>query len=61
LSDISSNISAVHAISSNIESAVIGLQPTDYNSNHAVLTGNNTQLKAAYTDTKNITAALKNM
>jgi hypothetical protein len=68
LSDMTSKISAAQAISSNIESSVLSLQPSDYNSNHTVLSGDNTQLKtahtddqAAYTDAKTIVSALKAM
>lgn len=68
LSDMNSQIAAASAISSNIESTVIGLQPTDYNSNHEVLSGDGTQLKTAHTDdqnalndAKNIVTALKSM
>jgi hypothetical protein len=68
LSDMTTQTNAAQAISSSIESGVIGLQPTDYNSNHAVLTGDNTKLKTAHadnqaadTDAKNIVSALKSM
>jgi hypothetical protein len=68
LSDIQNQTQAAHAISSNIESVVVNLQPSDYNSNHAILSGDNTQLKtahadnqAAYADAKNIVSGLKNM
>jgi hypothetical protein len=50
LTDMSAKISAAQAISSNIESTVINLQPMDYNSNHSVLVGDNTELKTAYND-----------
>lgn len=50
LNNMNSSITAAHSISSGIESGVINLQPTDYNSNHAVLTGDNTQLKNAHSD-----------
>ncbi len=50
LNDMSAKISAAQAISSNIESTVINLQPMDYNSNHSVLVGDNTQLRTAYND-----------
>jgi hypothetical protein len=68
LNDMTTKTSAAQAISSNVESTVINLQPSDYNSNHAVLSGDNTQLKtahsddqAAYTDAKNIVSSLKSM
>jgi hypothetical protein len=65
LSDMTSKTAAASAISSNIESSVVNLEPTDYNSNHALLSGDNTQLKtaasddlAAYSDAKSIVSAL---
>jgi hypothetical protein len=68
LSDMTAKTNTAQAISSNIESSVINLQPTDYNSNHAVLSGDNTQLKtahtddqAAVTDAKNIVSTLKGL
>jgi hypothetical protein len=66
LTDLNAKVSASQTISSNIESSVINLEPTDYNSNHAVLTGDSAQLKnahtdnvAASTDAKNIITGLK--
>ena len=66
LADMNAKISAAQAISANIESTVINLQPSDYNSNHTVLSGDNTQLQtahadnvAAYADAKEIVSALK--
>lgn len=68
LGDMTSKTSAAQAISSNIESSVINLEPTDYNSNHSVLVGDNTQLQtahtddqAAYSDAENIVSTLKSM
>lgn len=68
LSDMDAKISAAQATSSNIESTVISVEPSDYNSNHAVLSGDNTQLQTAHTDdaaattdAKNIVTALKGM
>jgi hypothetical protein len=68
LADMQSRATAAQAISSNIESTVINIQPSDYNSNHSVLTGDNTQLKTAHnddmasvTDAKDIAAALKSL
>jgi hypothetical protein len=68
LSDMQSKTTAAQAISSNIESSTVNLQPSDYNSNHAVLSGDNTQLitahsddQAAATDAKNIIASLMAM
>ena len=66
LTDMSAKIAAAQAISINIESTVINLQPMDYNSNHSVLVGDNTQLKtahddiqAAYNDAMSIVSGLK--
>lgn len=68
LNDMSSKITAAQAISSNIESTVINLQPADYNSNHTVLVGDFAQLQtaqkdilAAYQDAKNIVTSLKTL
>jgi hypothetical protein len=66
LSDMTTKVNDSQAISSQIESTVLTLQPTDYNTNHTVLSGDNTQLKTAHTDNqaavmdaKNILSALK--
>jgi hypothetical protein len=68
LADMTTKTAAASAISTSIESGVISLQPSDYDSNHSVLTGDNTQLKsahadnqAAYADAKAIAAALKSL
>ena len=50
LTTLNSKVSAAQAISSNIESAVVNLQPSDYNSNHSVLSGDRDQLKTAQSD-----------
>jgi hypothetical protein len=50
LSDMNSQISTAQAISSSVESTVITLQPTDYNANHTVLEGYNSQLQTARSD-----------
>lgn len=50
LTNMNNEITAASKISSDIESSVIVLQPSDYNSNHAVLSGDNTQLKTAHAD-----------
>ncbi|HTB48783.1 MAG TPA: hypothetical protein VK712_01740 [Verrucomicrobiae bacterium] len=67
LSDLNSKVAAAQAISSSIESSVIGLQPSDYNSNHSVLSGDRNQLSTAHTDiqaaiadAQSIVTALKN-
>ncbi len=66
LSDMTSKVTAAQGISSSIENKVIGLQPTDYNSDHALLSGDSAQLKtahtdnmAAFSDAKQIVAGLK--
>jgi len=68
LSDMTNKTTAAQAISSQIQSKVINLQPTDYNSDHALLSGDRDQLKtahddnqAAYNDAKTIVASLKTM
>ncbi|HWT40757.1 MAG TPA: hypothetical protein VN081_05860 [Dongiaceae bacterium] len=50
LDDLTAKITASLAISSKVESTVITLEPTDYNSDHTVLSGYNDQLKTARTD-----------
>jgi hypothetical protein len=52
LADMNKQISNAQTISTGIESSVINLQPTDYNTNHAALDGDSTQLKTAQTDIK---------
>lgn len=68
LSDMTTNVSAAQAISSGIESKVISLQPSDFNSDHALLSGDSAQLKTAhadnkqaYNDAKSIIATLKTL
>lgn len=68
LDDLNAKVSAAQAISASIESKVIALQPSDYDSNHAVLSGDADQLKtahsdnqAALTDAKAIVSGLKNL
>lgn len=50
LSDMTSKVSTAQGISSSVESSVIGLQPSDYNSNHSTLSGYRDQLKTAQND-----------
>ena len=59
--DMTNQITSAQTISSNIESNVINLQPSDYNSNHSVLSGDNTQLKTAHTDDQNAETDAKNI
>lgn len=68
LTDMTKQLSASQQLSSSIETKVISLQPTDYNSDHTILGGDNTQLKTAhddnvtaYTDAKNIISGLKTL
>lgn len=68
LNDLTTQLNNASAISSAIEQKVLTLQPTDYDSNHAVLSGDSEQLKtahsdneAAYNDAKNIISELKNL
>lgn len=68
LANMNSQINAAQAISSSIESSVVNLQPSDYNSNHRVLSGDRDQLKTAQSDIKqavssatSIVAGLKNL
>ncbi len=50
LTVLNSKISSAQTISSSIESSVINLMPSDYNSNHSVLSGDRDQLKTAQDD-----------
>lgn len=68
LDDMTAKAQAATAISSSIEAKVINLQPSDYNSDHALLSGDRDQLKtahgdnqAAIGDAKAIVAALKKL
>lgn len=66
LNDMTTKVNAAQSVSNSIESKVISLQPTDYNSDHAILSGDSAQLKtahadneASYQDAKQIVAGLK--
>jgi predicted PurR-regulated permease PerM len=68
LSDMQAKIAAAQTISTQIQTSVIALQPSDFNSNHAVLSGDAAQLKtahqdnaAALVDAKAIVTSLKNL
>jgi hypothetical protein len=68
LNDLKAKTSAALAISTDIESSAIILQPSDYNTNHSVLSGYRDQLKTAQTnvqaavaDGKSIAAQLKQL
>ena len=65
---MTTQVSNAQAISSSIESKVLTLQPSDYNSDHTLLNGDAAQLKtahtdneAAFTEAKNIVASLKTL
>lgn len=53
LTALNSDISTAQGLSSNVESSVIGLQPSDYNTSHKVLAQYEANLKTAATDNKN--------
>jgi hypothetical protein len=68
LSDMSTQITSAQAISGGVESAVINLQPSDFNSDHTVLRSYRDKLKTAQTDIRaavgdanSIVDALKNL
>jgi hypothetical protein len=50
LTAMTGKVTAAQGISSQIESSVINLQPSDYNGNHSVLSGDRDQLKTAQSD-----------
>jgi hypothetical protein len=50
LSDLNNQVSAAQSISSAMETGVIGLQPTDYNSDHTILVGDYNKLETAQSD-----------
>lgn len=68
LADMTSKVNASLSVSSSVQAKVIGLQPTDYNNDHAILSGDSAQLKtahtdnvAAYQDAKQIVTGLKGL
>jgi hypothetical protein len=68
LSDMTQKVNASASVSSAVQAKVIDLQPTDYNNDHAILSGDSAQLKAAhadnvaaYQDAKQIVAGLKGL
>lgn len=48
LANMNTKVSAAQAISTSIQAKVIALQPSDYNNDHTVLSGNRDQLKTAH-------------
>ena len=68
LNDMNTQITNAQSIASSIESKVLTLAPSDYNTDHTILSGDLAQLKtahadnlAAYNDGKTIAADLKNL
>lgn len=68
LNDMTTQIKNAQSISLSIEQKVLPLQPSDYNTDHALLSGDNIQLKQAHTDNmtaygdaKTIISALKSL
>jgi len=68
LNDMSTQINNAQAISAGVESSLLGLQPSDFNTDHAVLSGYRDKLKTAQTDVKaavsdanSVVSALKNL
>ncbi|HEY5442758.1 MAG TPA: hypothetical protein VIJ68_04430 [Candidatus Saccharimonadales bacterium] len=68
LTDLNKQTAAAQVISSKIEASVVGLQPSDFNSDHTILSGDRDQLKtaqneiqAAVSDATTIVSGLKNL
>jgi len=68
LNNMISSVNTAQGISTSIEQKVLTLQPSDFNSNHDILTGDLAQLKtahadneSAYADAKTIVAGLKSL
>lgn len=68
LDQMNQDIIAANTTASTIESKVVGLQPTDYNSDHTILSGDRDQLNAAHQQNlsalnlaKQIAASLKTL
>lgn len=68
LDDLNAKVAAAQSISAGVEQKVLPLQPTDYNSDHGILSGYQSQLKtahqdnqAAFQDAKAIVQALKKL
>jgi hypothetical protein len=61
LSNMQTKTSAAQTISDNAESSLVTLQPSDYNTNHAILSGYNAQLKNAHSDDQTAIADAKNI
>lgn len=50
LSDMQTKVANAQAISSSVQQKVIALQPSDFNTDHAILNGDQAQLKDAHAD-----------
>ncbi len=68
LADMKARLAKAQPLSSDVESSVINLQPSDYNSDHTILSSYRDKLKTAQTDiqaavsdAKSIVNALKNL
>lgn len=68
LTDLNAQIAAAQNIAGNVEAKVVTLEPSDYNTDHQVLSGYSTQLKnarsddkTAYNDAASIAAELKKL
>lgn len=61
LNDMTAQTSAAQAISSSIEAKVLTLQPSDYNTDHAILSGDRDQLKVAHSDNLSAIADAKSI
>jgi hypothetical protein len=68
LDDLTASVTDAQALSSGVEASVLPLQPTDYDNDHAILSGQRDKLttaktdaQAAFTDAKAIVAGLKKL
>ncbi len=59
LGDMTAKTAAAQTTSSSVESAVVNLQPSDYNTDHSVLAGDQDKLKTAQDNIKAATADAK--
>ncbi|HSW66859.1 MAG TPA: hypothetical protein VLI54_07010 [Bacillota bacterium] len=50
LDEMESKMAAAEAISSDVETKVLAIEPTDYNNDHGIVSGYQTQLKTAHTN-----------
>lgn len=68
LNDMTTQTNNAQSISNSMESSVLTLQPSDYNTDHSILSGDlaklqtaHSDMSAAYTDAKNIVSGLKSL